>query len=229
MGRDVAMRLRICCLLLNVSILVGMDCAPAVATGHRFLDLYGGLNMTNDNIVHGEDTLFFPPEAASRSLSYDPSFSIGARGGWWLTENFGVAADVSYFAANGTDVENWVVPLSLLLMGRMHFMKDDATGQGTLQPYLAVGPGLFLTGHHADFRPDITEKLDVFGVAVGLDARAGLRWMFSPAVGLFTEYRLTHFNVRADDNHRYSVTPATQELRATFTTHHVLGGVTFSF
>src|SRR5207248_3357570 len=56
----------------------------------------------------------------------------------WL----GVAADVSYFRP-ATDVQT--VPLSLLVMARYGFLKDDEFKAGRLQPYVGLGGALFFS------------------------------------------------------------------------------------
>jgi hypothetical protein len=220
--------------IVRLVILIPVFMAPwfgtARAHGHYFFDIYGGVSLTADNTVHGEDLAFMPTETASRSVSYDPSFAVGGRVGWWFAEYAGAALDAGYFRADSQDVETSVVSLSLLFMARMHFLKDEETGRSRLQPYLAVGPGFFGTGQYVDFRPDITESLDVNGGGIGLDARLGLRWLFSERVGLFTEYRLTHFRNRTDDKYNglfYATT--TQRVNSTMTTHHALAGFSFAF
>jgi len=80
-----------------------------------------------------------------------------------------------------------------------------------------------------DFRPDISSKFDLTDSHIGIDARAGVRWLFSQNMGLFTEYRITHFKSDSvNDSVEINGQP-TERVNATMTTHHVLGGLTFRF
>ena len=198
------------------------------ADAEMFLDLYGGYTTTADDTVDAERLFSFgAPQRASRSLSYGPSFAVGARLGLFY-EYFGFAFDVSYFEANDTDVQNAIFSLTPLLMLRGQFFKSDDMPRGRLQPYLAAGPGFFIADQEVDFRPDIANPINNLGFGIGIDARAGLRWLFSANLGLYGEYRLTHFNTDStndDDAIFFSET----HVNATLTTHHVLGGFTFSF
>jgi opacity protein-like surface antigen len=197
-----------------------------------FVDVYGGYSATADDSVDARKitTDFFTvtDESASRRISYDPSFTVGARTGAYF-EYIGVALDMSYFEANDEKFENWVFSVSALLLLRAQLLATDDLPNGQLQPYLAIGPGFFYVHHDVDFRPDISSRFSVSDSHFGLDARAGLRWLFSRNMGLFAEYRLTHFNSDSEnDTLKIGGEPA-EQVDATMTTHHVLGGLTFSF
>ena len=197
-----------------------------------FVELYGGYSVTADDSVNARlittDFVTVTDESASRSVSYDPSFTVGARIGSYF-QYIGVALDMSYFEANDPKFENSIFSISALLMLRAQLLATDDIPQGQFQPYLAVGPGYYFVFHDVDFRPDISSKFSLSGAHLGIDARAGLRWLFSKNMGLYAEYRLTHFSSDSEnDNFTIGGEPV-ERVNATMTTHHVLGGLTFSF
>jgi opacity protein-like surface antigen len=219
---------------ISASFAVGIRTANAdsISEWERFLDVYGGYSVTADDTVDARrittNFIIVTDESASRSVSYDPTFTVGARFGAYY-DIIGLALDMSYFEANDKNLQNSIFSISALLMARAQFLETDDMPQGRLQPYLAVGPGFFFVSHDVDFRPDISSRFDFTDGHVGLDARAGLRWLFSKNMGLYTEYRLTHFSSNSvSDTVKINGQP-TERVNATMTTHHVLGGLTFSF
>src|SRR5467141_668502 len=109
-------------ILLSV-VLTVLVLAPAALT-EWFADAYLGPAITSSS------TLTFTTfgEEQKQSLGGRSSPLFGLRFGRWL-EDFnlpwlGMAADVSYFRP-ATDVQ--AVPLSLLVMARYGFLKDDET------------------------------------------------------------------------------------------------------
>src|SRR5947208_12313718 len=126
--------------LLSV-VLTAPALAPA-ASAEWFADAYLGPAITSSS------TLTFTTfgEEQKQSLSGRSSPLFGLRFGRWL-EDFdlpwlGVAADVSYFRP-ATDVQT--VPLSLLVMARYGFLKDDEFKAGRLQPCVGLGGALFFS------------------------------------------------------------------------------------
>jgi hypothetical protein len=215
-------------LLILVPLLIGIVGATKSASAQAFLDLYGGIAMTADDNVNAERLFSFgTDESATRSVAYDPSFTAGGRMGVFH-EWVGLALDVSYFQADGNNVEHTIVSLTPMLLVRARLLQSDDMPQGRLQPYLGVGPGIFFVDQKVDFRPDITSPIDLFHIKIGVDARAGLRWLFAQNIGLFGEYRLTYFKTDSsnDDN---AIFFSESHVNASLTTHHFLGGIAFSF
>jgi opacity protein-like surface antigen len=165
-------------------------------------------------------------------LDFEDSISVGMKGGYWLDvfDYVGFAFDVSYFAPDidekGVDVDVDVVPFSALVMLRLPIFRSDARPHGLLQPYVAAGPGVFLTVVRAnDFLGiDGADYKDV-AVDVGVDVRSGLNVQITDWAGVFFEYRYTGYKAKFDDD----IADVGVDADLDLDTHHVTAGFGFHF
>jgi hypothetical protein len=199
--------------------------APAVA--ENFFDIFIGAALTDDTNV----TLQDPAGRVSARGRLDTAFAVGGRFGH-LYENLpwlGIAVGGSYFAPDaeltvgGVTVagqELSVVPISFQAVFRLPgLLAAEEIPHGRLQPYAAVGPGLFISTLKGRLG---TEGVSDTSLDVGLDARAGLTWQFDRHIGLFAEYRFTYLEPGWEDVIRGVRTRVETTLR----THHALVGIT---
>jgi opacity protein-like surface antigen len=194
----------------------------AVARAEGFVDLRVGGSFTED--ADTELTVLGVP-VGSGDADIEDSVTGGGRAGYWFDSLpwVGLAADASYFAADsdpGT-AEIDVIPVSPLLMLRAPVAQTEEFPHGRLQPFLGVGPGIFITEIDADsgYRDD---ELDV-----GVDLHAGAKVLVTPQVGLFLQYRFTSFEADYSDTIPAVGVPIETEID--LDTHHVAGGVAFHF
>ena len=204
-------------ILLSV-VLTVLVLAPA-ASAEWFADAYLGPAVTSSS------TLTFTTfgQEQKQSLNGRSSPLFGLRFGRWL-EDFnlpwlGVAADVSYFRP-ATDVQT--VPLSLLVMARYGFLKDDEFKAGRLQPYLGLGGALFFSNLSGSI--GFQEASDT-SADIGLDTRVGVAFMIDSSWAAFTEYRFTHVTPSWD----IKVLGGTTSASTTFNTHHIILGLSYRF
>ena len=146
------------------------------------------------------------------------SVTVGARFGYWFTENLGLAATASYFQPElktpSSDIDLTVVPLSALLMVRVPLMVSENFPHGQVQPYLGVGPGLFISkASEAGFSSTDTSP--------GVDLRLGALYQFIKPLGVFGEGRYTSFAGKWSDEG--------VKLRTDMYSYHLLGGLRYSF
>jgi hypothetical protein len=202
--------------LTTVSLVLGLAAIAArPASAEWFLDAYGGVSMTADTdvTIRGDQTF-------DDTVNFDTEGMGGGRIGHWLEGLpwLGFAADVSYFApgGQGSTVETRleVIPLSPLVMFRLPLITSSEFPAGRLQPYLAAGPGFFMTSVKVDV-PGLGEENTDWQFEVGADVRAGLTFMITPAFGTFIEGRYTVF----------STDPGGRSTEFDIETVHVTGGV----
>jgi hypothetical protein len=203
-------------------LLLAALAAPIAAHAEFFAELRVGGTFTED--ADTEITVLGTP-VASAEADIDDSVTGGGRAGYWFDGLpwVGLAADASYFAvdADPGSAEIDVVPVSPLLMLRAPLSSTEEFPHGRLQPFLGVGPGIFITEIDADSGYRDSE-LDV-----GVDLHAGLKFLATREVGLFLEYRFTSFEADFSDTIPAVGVPIETEID--LDSHHVGGGIAFHF
>jgi hypothetical protein len=203
-----------------VAVVGGMALGGS-AGAEGFMDLrVGGAFSSDGNASVSGGGMF-------QSGRVDDSFTTGLRGGYWFDFSYlrwlGLAGDVSFFAphqsgSGGVDI--YVLPFTPLLMARLPLLTSDELPNGRLQPYAAIGPGIFTTVVYED-STDYTAA----GVDVGLDVRAGLNVQILKWLGVFAEYRYTSYEADVDDD----VFGVNVQTELDLDSHHVAAGVGFHF
>jgi opacity protein-like surface antigen len=202
--------------LIATFVLVALPALNA-ARAEGFVDLRVGGAFTEDN-----DVDFDPPIGPFDEFptEYEDSVTGGVRGGYWFESLpwLGLAADVSYFAPDDDTsfgAEYDVIPLSPLLMGRVPIATSEEFPHGRVQPFIGVGPGIFVS--LADFGAGADDET----VEVGADLHAGLNVQVTRMVSVFAEYRYTYvepeFEVEGFD------------IEPELSTHHIGIGAGFHF
>jgi len=217
---------------------------PAGARAEWFGDLYGGVALPESVTAQFDQTL--PSQArAARTYDVGSSPTFGIRAGYWLGKPYrdvqwpvssfvGIAGDVSYFQRKADGAKFDVVPISVLLMLRLPLYRSDEFPTGKLQPYLGIGPSLFVAQASLDApSPDIN-SVHHGRTDFGFDVRAGLAWQVHKSFAFFTEYRFTdvelHFRGSTCLKPEGCVArtrETTDETKVLLTTHHILLGVRF--
>jgi opacity protein-like surface antigen len=202
--------------LLSVMLAI-VVLAPTAAPAEWFVDGYLGPAVTTSS------KLSLSGQEQKEDLNGRSSPEFGLRVGRWLDDFnlwwLGVAFDVSYFRP-AIDVQT--VPLSVLLMARYGFLKDEEFPGGRLQPYAGLGPGLFFSNANGTIGfHDVNDT----SKNVGLDFRLGLLFRFDSNWGAFAEYRFTHVS----PSWSVDVFGGKTDADTTFNTHHGVLGVSYRF
>lgn len=197
-------------------ILLVAVATPIGAGAEGFVDLRVGGSFTEDNDVE----LSVPGASIDIPTEYEDSVNGGIRAGYWFDSLpwLGLAADVSYFAPDDDTPggpEYDIIPVSPLLMGRIPIATTEEFPHGRFQPFLGVGPGIFVS------LADFGAAGDDDTVEVGVDIHAGVNVQVTRMVSVFAEYRYTYvepeFEVQGLD------------IEPELSTHHVGVGVGFHF
>jgi opacity protein-like surface antigen len=184
-----------------------------MASAEWFGDVYAGAAFSREKVT--------ARGAASGVEKSHTSATGGGRVGYYFEKEpwAGLALDFSAFKPQKNVT---VVPLSILIMLRAPLLTSQQFPKGRLNPYLGIGPGIFIT--KADTSVTAGTISDT-NVDVGLDVRAGTAWQFTKNLAVFGEYRLTHFQPELDGEAAGVSTKF--ELRER--THHLLGGISIRF
>lgn len=214
-------------------------------------ELYGGGSFTNNADVNipssdGNDITF-------HDVKFNTSWTAGGRVGYWFKEigdlgAFGVGLDVFafqpeaerqtvQFSIGGADLgpfQMGSMKMSTIAIGfdvlrfRLHLAKSGEFLRGRLQPYVSVGPALFITETSDENIFPITQSSTK--TSVGVKAGAGLNVHLTPAWSVFGEYRFTHFTAEATSMFRSFGGGLTEFTTKTdLNTNHVVVGISFHF
>lgn len=208
---------------LVASILCAIFASGPDARAEGFVDLRGGYTFTEDGDVTFSASGF---GSATFESEFDEAATGGLRLGYWLGffPWLGVAADASYFEpdvpSGGPDI--YVIPVSPLLLGRVPIVKSEEYPYGRVQPFVGVGPGIFVSNFDDVGYSDGE-------VSVGLDVHAGLKVLVAPWFGLFAQYRYTSFEAEYTDEFFGGPFPIDLDTEIEYDTHHAAGGIAFHF
>lgn len=237
------MRVRTSIALTALMVTIAGPGFATPASAEWFVDLYLGGAFTEK---HDVDTEFPAGVVSALDVSFNKSFTGGLRGGYWLPFdvgplNFGLGVDFSHFApnidrqstvfcgnfcANGVfddvDLSVWVIGFDALL--RAPLLKSAAFPNGQLQPYFRVGPAIFVA--HANDRNNFSpgDQTDS-DTSVGVKLGTGVTWLFTRNVGVFGEYRYTHFS----PEFTFRDGGVSANVSTSINTHSLLFGATFRF
>lgn len=222
---------------------------PLEVSAEMYADVYGGAVFTNKTDLTVSSTN--GTTITNQGLSVADTWTIGGRTGYWLDrfDWLGFGLDVFFFRVNapGQLVPStttsagqstttlapvqWSLPVFGIgfdvLRLRIPLLRNDAYPHGRLQPYVSAGPSLFITyaGTPTNVQPQNQHDTDV---AVGAKVDAGITFLLTKNIGLFTQYRFTHFT--SELSYQNAVTGfSTDSYRATYDSHHVLGGLSIQF
>lgn len=213
-------RLIVACLVVA---LVAVSTLPAGA--ETFVDLYLGAAVTQDSNL---DVTTSSGATSGQEIAWRSTTVVGARAGYWFTNlqwlgprlDLGVAVDASVFAPAG---DTTIIPVSALVLLRTTLLKDEDFPRGRLEPYLGAGPGIFIS--NVDGSIGNQNNISDTSVDLGVDIRAGAAYRITETISAFAEYRFTH--VRPE----FSLESGglTTTSKASFNTHHFVGGIGFRF
>ena len=235
-------------LALFIGVLVVLAQAPGPAFAEWFADLYAGSAFTQK---HDVDTDTLGLRVTFQDVTFDTSFAVGGRGGYWFESgplrsfglDIGLGLDVSYFTpdvskqtltacgfgfcASGqfADFDLSVTTIGLDVLLRYPLMKSQQFPKGQLQPYLAVGPALFIA-HAKDSTNFLPTRQSDTDTSVGVKVGAGAAWQFLKNWAIFGEYRFTHFS----PEFTFDLVPGIKTTVSTdVNTHYLLAGVSFRY
>src|SRR2546430_2544285 len=87
------------------------------------------------------------------------------------------------------DLSVWTIGFDAML--RLPLLKSPRFPKGQLQPYITVGPAIFVA-HAEDSRNFEPSNQDDTDASVGVKVGAGVAWQFTKNIAMFGEYRYTH-------------------------------------
>lgn len=198
-----------------IVIILSLLCFVRKTLAEPYVGGYLGLASAADSDFKNADLIFLSDNAATFdddfSTNIDSSFTFGLRAGYWFDflPLIGVQFDLYFFnpdisipasgiVSNIEDDFNFfefdvnVVALGFSVLGRYPFLKSPEFPRGRLQPYLGLGPAIFITSwddQESDTDLNIGSETVVNG---GLQFMAGASFFIREAISVFAEYKFTH-------------------------------------
>lgn len=229
-----------------IAVLAVLVLAPGPAFAEWFADLYLGSAFTQTHDVESDTT--GSPRLTLQDVGFDTSFAVGGRAGYWFDSLtfLGLGLDISHFspdvsgqtvtgctllctlrALNGIDLSVTAIGFDVRL--RYPLLKSQQFPKGQLQPYLTVGPALFIA-HAKDSTNFVPAHQSDTDTSVGVKVGAGVAWHFQKNWAVFGEYRFTHFNPEFKFDTDSPAAPGVKtELSTDLNTHFLLAGVSLHF
>jgi opacity protein-like surface antigen len=178
--------------IVSLILAISLGVPAGRAFGEVFLDAYIGPAFTSDGKFNNGPNV-------PATTKFDTVVSGGARIGYFFIPYIGFAVDLSHYqpdgefggGGSGFSFDSRVTGLSFDLMGRLPLMVSNNFPNGQLQPYLAVGPGVYFS--HIKISPSPVFGSKDSDSSAGIKVAAGSTWMFTRNIGLFGEYRFSHF------------------------------------
>jgi hypothetical protein len=220
--------------------------APRSGRAQGFFDVYGGASFT-DRTDLTTSVVGSAGSSVRDDVDFDPYPEIGLRAGLWFPDLpwLGVASDLSYVRLKGPhngvshtiggipvvtrkDVDVHLFPISVMLMLRTKLLLAPWNSRLGIQPYVGVGPGLFVSWVHDALTVGVgesEESAEDTSCDLGLDTRAGLRIHLTSSFSLFAEYRFTYY----EPDFRDDLLGNPIEFEMKIATHHALAGLGFQF
>ena len=199
--------------VLVAIVSLGVGAAPASA--EWFADVFAGLSFTRDHDVKLNDVGIGP--GTYQDVEFDRSLSWGGRVGHYFDALpfLRLAADFFryYPDIGGQSVqlrgcffpggcgtgrggtgrfEIQTTAISVDLMLRLPLLKSADAPWGRLQPYLAVGPPLFITTVTPRNTRNFRNHDDDTDLSIGYKLAGGVAFQVYKNLALFGEYRFTH-------------------------------------
>jgi opacity protein-like surface antigen len=222
---------------------VGLGGRPAAA--EWFADLYAGSSFTQSHDLKLDDRGI--GRGVFEDVEFDRALSWGGRAGRYFDSLPFLGLSVDFFrfypyigpqsvqlrgcffpggcgtgrgGPGSLDVETTAVSMDLML--RLPLLKSDDAPQGRVQPYVAVGPPLFITTitprNTRSFRNHDSDT----DYSFGFKAAAGVAVQVYKNLALFGEYRFTHV---APDVELRDASLNRATLRTDLDTHSALFGI----
>jgi len=231
--------------LAALIVLASLGVGSRPASAEWFADLFAGLSFTRDHDLKLNDQGI--GQGTYESVEFDRSLAWGGRAGRYFDSLpfLGVGLDFFRFypdiggqsvqlrgcffpggcgtGRGGTgslDVETTSVSVDLML--RLPLWKSTEAPQGRVQPYVAVGPPLFITTITPRNTRNFRNHDDDTDYSFGYKAAAGVAVQVWSNLALFGEYRFTHVSpeVELRDANLNRTT-----LRTDLDTHSALLGI----
>jgi opacity protein-like surface antigen len=235
--RNVQTLIRIVCLMTMITLVP----RPDLVSAEWYADIYGGGAFT---ARHNTETALPGFTVTAHDVRFDTSGTFGGRAGIWFDRIpwLGVGVDVFHFqptigggqtleitapGLNGTTTVQ-TINVSVLGLGfdvlrlRLPLLQGEDYPHGRLQPYLTAGPALFWTRLKDTTNLGPPANQSNTDMSVGVKAGAGMSYQVTQLIGLFGEYRFTHFEAQ----HEFA---GPVQLSETFNTHHLIAGLSFRF
>ena len=218
---------------------------PVEAVAEWYADAYAGAVFTQNTDLTVSSSL--GTTTTFHDLSVNDTWTVGGRGGYWLDQLdwLGFGLDIFYFHVKAppqavtvttstttttAPFVDWNLPAVGIgfdvLRLRAPLLRDEEFVHGRLQPYISAGPALFISwaGQNRNVQPFGQNATDV---NVGVKAGGGVSFLVTKTVGLFTEYRFTHFT--SSLTYQNSTVPDTETFKATYDSHHIIAGLSVRF
>ena len=211
--------------------------ASSPVSAEWFNDFYLGYIFPQD-----QDAVFSTENVKiSEKVDFDNAFMLGYRIGYYFEglPEVGLSIEGSYSEPDPdlasivntdmVDTELTLIPVTASLLLRLPLAVTPAFPKGRYQPYLGIGPTLYIARFEVGPYEDTTTTL-------GFQGKAGLTVMLSHRIGFFLEYRYDSVeDLEFDEHVQYptfnppGIATAREQLKVDFTSSSGVIGLSYRF
>jgi opacity protein-like surface antigen len=237
-----------------ITLMLSLLCWVPGVWAEPYVAAYAGFSLLSDTDLNADVSLPGAPtlnpvsstiqtiRGVRLSTDVDNSAIVGGKIGYWFDffplvgaelDIYGFSPDINVPPQISSGVAltvpfNFnvsVTAISFNLMGRYPLLKSPAFPRGRIQPYIGIGPGLFITSIE-DLEPNTDFSLGSKTLAFGgLQVIGGLKFFLLKKLSLFAEYKFTHFTADLSGLANDFSLGGTQNIDAS----HFYGGVAYHF
>ena len=229
--------------ILFVALFTAGSVMAGTKRGEQYIAVYGGFAAISSGTVKGRIEQFGllervpPPYHFSTPYDRSTSGTAGLRIGYWSPIDYeiwewGLAGDMSFFRAQSTkpDTDINVLPISLLALLRYPMLVSKDYPHGRTYPYLGIGPSVVTAKITTEAIHDNGSRVvSVTDIGVGFDLRTGWAWRLSERADWFVEYRFLAAHISGSNEDYRALFADRIDLSTSFTSHHLLSGLSFRF
>ena len=229
-----------------ITLMLSLLCWVPGVWAEPYIAAYAGYSVLSDTDLNADFVSVFQPQLQARGIRFstdvDNSAIVGGKIGYWFDffpmvgaelDIYGFSPDISsppqtrgtVRLTKSNDFDLGVTAVGINLMGRYSLLKSPGFPRGRFQPYIGVGPSLFITSIK-DLEPNPADNIGSRTLTYGgVQIIGGLKFFLLKNLSLFAEYKFSHFAVDLSGASANFNLGATQSINA----NHFYGGVAYHF
>ena len=180
--------------------------------------IYGDM-QTSSSPMTATTAGLFTSNSETRNIDYDANKYFAVRTTYWseLQPWFGSSLEISMSNVKGSEaVDIEILSITAQILFRETLFVSDEYPVGRLQLYLGAGLYMVSGSIYADFTPELSTDVEVWGNSIGTGIIAGTRWKLAKKLAIFVEHRTSTIDFKYEGNYIFSSESVNAELSSSY-------------